>query len=83
MNPGLKGSLWNQKWDLKEPFVEGSLKNALRKWFFEEPLFERFLVEPEMVLLWHPFTVPCGTFIVLCVGGAPYIFDHFPLFSTG
>jgi len=43
------------------------LKNYLRKWFSKEPWFERFFVEPEMVLLWHhseePFLVPGGTFI--------------------
>jgi len=27
----------------------GTLKNYLRKWFFKEPWFERFFVEPEMV----------------------------------
>jgi len=25
------------------------LKNSFRKWFFKEPWFERFFVEPEMV----------------------------------
>jgi len=42
--------------------IIGSLKNSLRKWFFKEPWFERFFVEPEMVLLWHhskePYLVP-------------------------
>jgi len=33
----------------KEPFYESSLKNYLRKWFFQEPWFERFFVEPKMV----------------------------------
>jgi len=45
----LEGSLWNQKWCLKEPFSEGSLKKYLTKWYFIEPWFERFFVEPEMV----------------------------------
>jgi len=40
----------------------GSSKNSLKKWFFEEPWFERFSVEPDMVLLWprpeEPFPVP-------------------------
>jgi len=27
----------------------GSLKNSLRKWFFEEPWFERFFMESEKV----------------------------------
>jgi len=47
-------AIWNQKWCLKEQFFEGSLrhiyryfKNYLRKWFFKEPWFERFFVEPE------------------------------------
>jgi len=77
-NPGLKGSLWNQKWGLTEPFVKGSLrhlyrflKNSLRKWFFKEPCFERFFDEPEMDLPWHhseePFSVPDGTSMFLCV----------------
>jgi len=35
MNPGLKGSLWNQKWCLKEPFLEGFLRHLYR--FFVEP----------------------------------------------
>jgi len=47
----------------------GSLKDYLRKWFFREPWFERFFVEPEMVLLWHhseePFPVPDGSYMVL------------------
>jgi len=73
--PGLKGSLWNQIWSLKEPCFEGSLSHHYR--FFEElfkdmvPWFERFLVEPDMVLLWHhseePFWVPHGPSIVPCV----------------
>jgi len=29
--------------------IIGYLKNSLRKWFFKEPWFERFFVEPEMV----------------------------------
>jgi len=48
------------------------LKNSLRKSFFREPWFERFFVEPEMVLLWRhskePFSVPDGTFMFLCAG---------------
>jgi len=55
-NPGLKGSLWNQKWGLKETFfkvlwdtVIGSLNNSLKKWFLKEPWFERLSVESEMV----------------------------------
>jgi len=48
----------------------GSLKNLFIKGFFKEPWFERFFVEPKMVLLWHhseePFLVPGGTFMVLC-----------------
>jgi len=39
------------------------LNNYLRKWFFKEPWFEKF-VEPNMVLLWYhseePFSVPDG-----------------------
>jgi len=46
------------------------LKNCLRKWFFKEPWFKRFFVEPTMVL-WHhseePSPVPDGTFMFLCV----------------
>jgi len=74
----LKGSLRNHKWCLEEPFVKGSLRHLyrffeelLRKWFFREPWFERFFVEPEMVLLWHhseeTFLVPDGTSMSLCV----------------
>jgi len=50
----LKGSLWNQKLYLKEPFFEGSLTHFYRlfKELFKEiviePWFERFFVEPEM-----------------------------------
>jgi len=66
-------------WFYEEPsptgtFI-GSLKNSLRKWFFREPWFERFFVDPEMVLLWHrseePFSVPDGTSMVLCVVFTP------------
>jgi len=50
--------------------IIGYLKNYLRKWFFKEPWFERFLVEPEMVLLWHHskelFSVPDGTLTFPC-----------------
>jgi len=66
----IKGSLWNQKWCLKEPLYEGYLKNYFRTWFFKEPWFERFFVEPKMVLLRHhseePFSVPDDTFMFLC-----------------
>jgi len=52
----------------------GSLKNHLIKWFFKEPWFERFLVEPGMVLLCHhseePFSLPDGTLIVLRVAAS-------------
>jgi len=47
----LKGSLKNQKWCLKEPFFEGSLR-PLHRFFeeelFKEPWFERFFMEPYM-----------------------------------
>jgi len=46
------------------------LRNSLRTWFFTEPCFERFSVEPEIVLLWHhseePFSVPDITSMLLC-----------------
>jgi len=55
-NPGLKGSLWNQKWCLKEPFQKVFLRHL---YMFLKDLFK------EMVLLWHhseePFPVPDGT----------------------
>jgi len=55
---------------LWETFI-GSLKNSLRKWFYKEPWFERFIEEPDMVLLWHhseePFPVPKGTSMFPCV----------------
>jgi len=36
----------------------GSLKNSLRKWFFKEPWFERFFVEPYMA----PYIKKCWRF---------------------
>jgi len=42
------GALKNHVKVLWDTFI-GSLKNSLKKWFFEEPWFERFFVEPEMV----------------------------------
>jgi len=45
---------------LRNPFLKVlsntficSLTNYLRKWIFKEPLFERFFLEPKMVLLWR------------------------------
>jgi len=56
------------------------LKNSLRKWFFKEPWFERFFVEPEMVLLCHhseePFSVPDGTSMFLCSHLYSFIFRY-------
>jgi len=68
-NTVLKGSLKNQKLCLKETFFKviwdtfiGSLKNYLRKWLFKEPWFERFCVEPEVVLLTHHSEDPSWLF---------------------
>ncbi|TNN21597.1 hypothetical protein EYF80_068292 [Liparis tanakae] len=43
--------------------------HSLSNWFSREPWFERFFVEPEMVLPWRdseePYSVPEGTTMVL------------------
>jgi len=62
-NNTIKNSVFKLLWDT---FFR-SLKNYLRKWFFKEPWFERFFMEPEMVLLWRHseelVSLPNGPFI--------------------
>jgi len=64
------------------------LKKSLRKWFFKEPWFERFFVEPEMVLPWphseEPFSVPDAPpwFCVLLYDGGIYPEGISRLFSS-
>jgi len=42
MNPGLKASLWNQIWCLKEQCFEGSLRHRYRFFFYGFTLKNHF-----------------------------------------